>query len=127
MPILRRCRGSSRGIQDAFVIVVPPPPVQGIGNAAGFKLQLQDRRAAGTQALAEDGRTTSWPPARRQAGSTGFFTTFRPQVPQIYLNIDRDKVEALDVPIDSVFQTLQADLGVVSTSTTSTSWAAPIR
>ena len=98
------------GIQDAFVIVVPPPPVQGIGNAAGFKLQLQDRHSAGTQSLAKMGDALM-AAGEKQGGLTGFFTTLRPQVPQIYLNIDRDKVEALDVPIASVFQTLQAELG----------------
>ena len=108
--VLTKVQGLVAGIQDAFVIVVPPPPVQGIGNAAGFKLQLQDRHSAGTQALAAAGNELI-AAGEKQGGLTGFYTTLRPQVPQIYLNIDRDKVEALDVPIASVFQTLQAELG----------------
>ncbi len=108
--VLTKVQGLVADIQDAFVIVVPPPPVQGIGNAAGFKLQLQDRHSAGTQALAAAGNELI-AAGEKAGGLAGFFTTLRPQVPQIYLNIDRDKVEALDVPIASVFQTLQAELG----------------
>ena len=108
--ILGKVQGLVSKIQDAFVLVVPPPPVQGIGNAAGFKLQLEDRRSAGVQALAQEANALI-AAGEKQGGLTGFFTTFRPQVPQIYLNIDRDKVEALDVPIASVFETLQAELG----------------
>ena len=59
--------------------------------------------AAAANSLIADGMKTG--------GLTGFFTSFRTQVPQIYLNIDRDKAEALNVPIDSVFQTLQTYLG----------------
>ena len=108
--ILGKVQGLVSKIQDAFVLVVPPPPVQGIGNAAGFKLQLEDKRSAGVQALAQEANALI-AAGEKQGGLAGFFTTFRPQVPQIYLNIDRDKVEALDVPIASVFQTLQANLG----------------
>ena len=108
--LLGKVQGLVAGIQDAFVLVVPPPPVQGIGNAGGFKLQVQDRRSAGTEALAQAANALI-AAGEKEGGLTGFFTTLRPQVPQIYLNIDRDKVEALNVPIESVFQTLQADLG----------------
>ena len=71
---------------------------------------MEDKRSAGVQALAKEADALI-AAGEKQGGLTGFFTTLRPQVPQIYLNIDRDKVEALDVPIASVFQTLQANLG----------------
>ena len=110
LAILAKVQAAASAIQDAFIIVVPPPPVQGIGNAGGFKLQVEDRRAAGVEALAAT--TNNLIAAGMKAGGlTGFFTSFRTQVPQIYLNIDRDKAEALNVPIDSVFQTLQTYLG----------------
>jgi multidrug efflux pump len=108
--ILQKAQAAASKIQDAFVIVLPPPPVQGIGNAGGFKLEIEDRRAAGVEALAA--ATNNVIAAGEKAGGlVGFFTSLRTQVPQIYLNIDREKAEALDVPIDSVFQTLQAYLG----------------
>ena len=98
------------GIQDARVLVFPPPPVRGIGNAGGFKIQIQDRRGAGLPALqaATDELISK---ARAGHGLVGLFTSFRSQVPQIYLDIDRRKVETLDVPINSVFSTLQSYLG----------------
>ncbi len=110
LAILQKVQAVASQIQDASILVIPPPPVQGIGNAGGFKLQVEDRRAAGLDALAET--TNNLIAAGNKAGGlTGFFTSFRNQVPQIYLNIDRDKAEALDVPIESVFQTLQTYLG----------------
>jgi multidrug efflux pump subunit AcrB len=90
--------------------VFPPPPVRGIGNAGGFKMQIQDRRGAGLPALQA---ATDQLIAKGSAGHglVGLFTTFRSQVPQLYLDIDRRKVETLDVPLNSVFSTLQAYLG----------------
>ena len=97
-------------IQDARVLVFPPPPVRGIGNAGGFKMQIQDRRGAGLTALQA---ATDQLIAKASAGHglVGLFTSFRSQVPQLYLDIDRRKVETLDVPINSVFSTLQSYLG----------------
>ena len=105
LAILQKVQAATAAIQDAFILVIPPPPVQGIGNSGGFKLQVEDRRSAGVEALAAT--TSNLMAAGMKAGGlTGFFTSFRTQVPQIYLNIDRDKAEALNVPIESVFQTL---------------------
>jgi multidrug efflux pump len=98
------------GIQDARVLVFPPPPVRGIGNAGGFKIQIQDRRGAGLPAL-QEATDQLIGKARSGHGLVGLFTSFRSQVPQLYLDIDRRKVETLDVPINSVFDTLQAYLG----------------
>ncbi len=108
--IMAAARQKFAGIQDARVLVFPPPPVRGIGNAGGFKIQIQDRRGAGLPALqaATDELISK---ARSGHGLVGLFTSFRSQVPQLYLDIDRRKVETLDVPINSVFDTLQAYLG----------------
>jgi multidrug efflux pump len=97
-------------IQDARVLVFPPPPVRGVGNAGGFKMQIQDRRGAGLTALQA---ATDQLIAKASAGHglVGLFTSFRSQVPQLYLDIDRRKVQTLDVPINSVFSTLQSYLG----------------
>jgi multidrug efflux pump len=108
--IMAAVRQKFAGIQDARVLVFPPPPVRGIGNAGGFKIQIQDRRGAGLPALqaATDELISK---ARTGHGLVGLFTSFRSQVPQLYLDIDRRKVETLDVPIASVFSTLQSYLG----------------
>jgi multidrug efflux pump len=108
--IMAAARKKFAGIQDARVLVFPPPPVQGIGNAGGFKMQIQDRRGAGLSALQA---ATDEMIAKGSSGHglVGLFTSFRSQVPQLYLDIDRRKVETLDVPIASVFSTLQSYLG----------------
>jgi multidrug efflux pump len=97
-------------LQDGRAMVFPPPPVQGIGNAGGLKMQVEDRRAAGLPALqaATDalvGKTIAQP------GMLNAFTTFRSQAPQLYLDIDRRKAETLGVPLSSIFGTLQGYLG----------------
>jgi multidrug efflux pump len=73
-------------------------------------MQIQDRRGAGLEALqaATDQMIAK---AGTGHGLVGLYTSFRSQVPQIYLDIDRRKIETLDVPINSVFNTLQAYLG----------------
>src|SRR5271166_3074155 len=108
--IMAAVRQKFAQIQDARVLVFPPPPVRGIGNAGGFKLQIQDRRGAGLEALqaATDQLIAK---AGSGHGLVGLFTSFRSQVPQLYLDIDRRKAQTLDVPLNSVFDTLQAYLG----------------
>ncbi|MFI5011366.1 MAG: efflux RND transporter permease subunit [Hyphomicrobiales bacterium] len=98
-------------IQEAFIIVIPPPPVRGIGNAGGFKLQLQDRVGADirpvlARAYEMMGR------ARQDPKLSRVFTTSSAGSPQIYLDIDRQKAQILNVPIGNIFETLQDNLGV---------------
>ncbi len=102
--------GSLQQIQEAFIIAIPPPPIRGVGNAGGFKIQLQDRDSADigrilavAQGLAAD--------ANKTAGLTGVFTTFSASSPQLFLAIDRDKARALNVPIPNIFETLAFNLG----------------
>src|SRR5271166_758212 len=93
-----------------FNQVFPPPPVQGIGNAGGLKLHVQDRRAAGLPAL-QANTDELIAKALQEPGMAAAFTSFRSQAPQLYLDIDRRKAETLGVPISSIFDTLQAYLG----------------
>ena len=108
--IVKKLQGAFSSIQDAFVIAIQPPSVQGLGNAGGFQLEIEDRRNAGLNALQEatDAVVTA---ANAEPGLAGVFTTYRSQVPQLFLNIDREKVQTMDVPISSVFDTLQSYLG----------------
>jgi multidrug efflux pump subunit AcrB len=94
----------------AFVIAIQPPSVRGMGNAGGFQLEIEDRRNAGLNALqqATDAITAA---ANAEPGLSGVFTTYHSHVPQLFLNIDREKVQTLNVPISSVFTTLQSYLG----------------
>ena len=108
--IATKLQATFSSIQDAFVIAIQPPSVRGMGNAGGFQLEIEDHRNAGLNALqqATDGVIAA---ANAEPGLTSVFTTYRSQVPQFYLNIDREKVQTLNVPISSVFTTLQSYLG----------------
>jgi multidrug efflux pump len=108
--IVTKLQTAFSSIQDAFVIAIQPPSVRGMGNAGGFQLEIEDRKNAGLTALQEatDAVTTA---ANSEPGMDGVFTPYRSQVPQLFLNIDREKVQTLNVPISSVFDTLQSYLG----------------
>jgi multidrug efflux pump subunit AcrB len=97
-------------IQEAFMIVVLPPPVQGIGNAGGFRMMIEDRGGRGYAALqgaayAMMGRAAQTP------GVSQVFTLFETQTPQLYLDIDRTKVQLLGITMPDVFSALQVYLG----------------
>ena len=108
--IVAKLQTAFSSIQDAFVIAIQPPSVRGMGNAGGFQLEIEDRHNVGLSALqqATDAITAA---ANADPGFSGVFTTYRSQVPQLFLNIDREKLMTLNVPISSVFATLQSYLG----------------
>jgi HAE1 family hydrophobic/amphiphilic exporter-1 len=97
-------------IQEATVFPFAPPAIRGLGVRGGFEMQIQDRGGLGRDALAQV-TTQIVDDARSQSGLTGLNTTFRPGVPQIYVDIDREKVKLLDLPLTAVFDTMQAYLG----------------
>jgi HAE1 family hydrophobic/amphiphilic exporter-1 len=99
-------------MQEAFVIVLVPPSIQGLGVAGGFQMQVEDKEAVGLAALQE--RTMAIiDEARKHPGIGSAASTFRAGVPQIYLNVDRIKAEKMGVLMNDIFATLQANLGSI--------------
>ena len=97
-------------IQDAFIAMFPPPPVQGLGTTGGFKLQLQDRAGLGIQTL--DSASKAFMAKAYQAPElAGLFSSLQVNVPQLYADIDRTKARQLGVPVTEVFDTMQIYLG----------------
>jgi multidrug efflux pump len=97
-------------IQDAFIVMFPPPPVPGLGTTGGFKLQLQDRASLGYEAL--DGAVKAFMAKAYKAPElVGMFSSFQVNVPQLYADIDRTKARQLGVPLTDVFDTMQIYLG----------------
>src|SRR5437870_3252098 len=97
-------------LRDARVLVLPPPPVRGLGSTAGFKMMIQDRADLGLDALAGtafgmmvDGSQTP--------GLAAVFTTFTTRVPQIFVDVDRVKAKSMNVTLGDVNDTLQTYLG----------------
>src|SRR5437588_5716331 len=98
------------GIQDAFILTVPPPPVNGLGTIGGFKMFVEDRADLGydglyqnTQGLIGKGYQTP--------GLGGLFSTFTVNVPQLDADIDRVKAKTQGVPLQNLFETMQIYLG----------------
>lgn len=97
-------------VEDAFVMVLPPPPVNGLGTTGGFKMMLEDRGNLGYDALykatqAMQGK--AWADPRLQ----GVFSSYQINVPQLFADVDRVKAKQLGVPLQTIYQTLQVNLG----------------
>ncbi|MGJ7505016.1 efflux RND transporter permease subunit [Variovorax sp. ZT5P49] len=105
-----RAFGALSGIRDAFIYPLSPPPIPELGNASGFSFRLQDRSGAGHEALIN---------ARNQllgmASQSKILTQVRPDgledAPQLQIDIDRDKANALGVSFDAINTTLSTGLG----------------
>jgi multidrug efflux pump len=102
--------GAFAGIQDAFIVMFPPPPVEGLGTTGGFKLQLEDRASLGYDAM--DAAVKAFMEKVSQAPEiAGTFTSWQVNVPQLYADIDRTKARQLNVPVTDIFDTMQIYLG----------------
>jgi HAE1 family hydrophobic/amphiphilic exporter-1 len=97
-------------IPEATIFAFPPPSIRGLGQRAGFQMQVEDRADVGLEELqlvVQDIINAG----NSQSSLAGLNSSFRPGVPQLYINVDRVKVKTLDVPRSNVFNTLQAYLG----------------
>jgi hydrophobe/amphiphile efflux-1 (HAE1) family protein len=102
--------GMNAGIEDGMVLAFNPPPIQGLSTTGGFDLFVQDRRNAGAQSLIEATNTLVAAAAERPE-LAGVRTTFSANVPQYQIDVDRQKAKALNVPISSIFETMQSTFG----------------
>jgi len=100
-----------QGVMDARVLVVPPPPIQGVGNASGATMQLELRDGSFdfpklqslANALVEAGSS--------QSSFQRLMSTFRSDAPQYRIDVDRVKAQTLHVNVDQVFSTIQTFMG----------------
>ena len=98
------------GIQDAFIMVFPPPPVNGLGTIGGFKMMIEDRGNLGYDALNKAVQDMQ-AKARTAPELAGVFSGFQINAPQLFADIDRVKARQLGVPLQTIYQTLQINLG----------------
>lgn len=108
--IAQQLQAKFNAIDDAFIAIFPPPPVQGLGSVGGFKLQIEDRADQGYQALNDTvqavlGKAYADPALR------GIFSSYNVNVPQLFADVDRTKAQQLGIPIDDIFRTMQIYLG----------------
>ncbi|WP_315807007.1 MULTISPECIES: multidrug efflux RND transporter permease subunit [unclassified Bradyrhizobium] len=98
------------GIEGAFIIVIPPPAVPGIGTGGGFTMRIQDRQGRGSDLLAA--ATDELVGAARKApGLTAVFSPYSANTPQVFVDIDRVKAEKLGVPIANITDTIETYFG----------------
>src|SRR6202040_2917675 len=98
-------------IQEGRILVIPPPPIQGIGNAAGFAMQIELRDGNSDFGKLQAITAAMVASAQTQSALQRVSSSFRSMVPQFDVEIDRVKTQTLHVTTDQVFQTLSSYLG----------------
>lgn len=104
-------QGAMDTLAEAQIIVLPPPPIQGIGNAAGFNMQVQLRDGNTDFGKLQAVTDTVVANAQTQSALQRVSTSFRSMVPQFNIEIDRTKTQTLHVTTDQVFSALSSYLG----------------
>ncbi|WP_207005664.1 efflux RND transporter permease subunit [Trinickia mobilis] len=107
---LAELRRSLSTIKDARILVIQPPPVQGLGSAGGFKMMLEDRAGLGPDGLVKAANALV-AAANKDPDFAGVFTLFNTRSPSVYVDIDRLKAEKLGLTPTDVFSALQVYLG----------------
>jgi len=98
------------GIQDAFIMVFPPPPVNGLGTIGGFKMMIEDRGNLGYDALYNATQALA-AKAYQTPELAGVFSGYQINVPQLFADVDRVKAKQMGVQLQTIYQTLQINLG----------------
>ena len=111
--ILNRVRGPLMAIPEAPVLAVNPPTIPSLGSTGGFVFQLQDRGDRSTSDISTLDRvkTELLTRANQTPGLQGVFSTYTANAPQLLIEVDREKAEALQVSVDEIFSTLQTYIG----------------
>lgn len=108
--IAGRLMGKFSQIPDGFAGIFPPPPVPGLGTTGGFKIQIEDRPGLGFEALAET-QGAIMAKAMQAPELAGMLASFQVNAPQVQVDIDRVKAKSQGVPLNTIFETLQVNLG----------------
>ncbi|MBR9981034.1 MAG: efflux RND transporter permease subunit, partial [Desulfatitalea sp.] len=108
--LINRVRQEMAALPEATILAFNPPAIRGLGRTGGFDFQLQ---ALGNQTPRQLAATTRAlvVAANQDPALQAVFSTYSADVPQLFLDLDRTKAETLNVPVSSVFSTLQAHLG----------------
>ncbi|MBW1991104.1 MAG: efflux RND transporter permease subunit, partial [Deltaproteobacteria bacterium] len=108
--LMSKLRREYSAYPEAQVFVYTLPPIPGMGNVSGFQYELQDRSAQTPEALYQAAQNLMQAAIQKPAIAT-LFNNFQVNVPQVKLDVDRDKVKTLGIPLKKVFDALQLYLG----------------
>ena len=102
--------GRTAHIKEGLVLAFPPPPIMGLGNSGGFEFYIQNRGEGGPARLNEV-LQQFLERANKDPMLAGVQTLWRSNVPQLFVDVDREKAKALGVPLASLYNTVAASLG----------------
>jgi len=108
--VIPRLMGQLWTMPDAQIMVFNPPPIPGLGNSSGFDFKLQDGEGRDPAELAQVMNGLIYE-ANQRPELSRVFSTYRANVPQYFLEVDRNKAKAQGVALSDIFSTLQAQLG----------------
>ena len=111
MPMYQALTKIAKATPGATVAVLPPPPIQGLGQSGGFQGVLELRDGSFDYSKLQQVADLMDRDGDSQSGLENIFTTYRSQAPQLLADVDRTKASALNVPIGNVYDTLQTYLG----------------
>jgi len=97
-------------ITEAFIVVIPPPTVPGIGTGGGFAMRLEDRAGRGTALLAS-ATAELMQRANGAPGLTSVFSPFSADTPQLFVDVDRTRAQMLGVPVQNVSEAIETYFG----------------
>ncbi len=106
-----RIARETQSLQDGRAFPLVPPAIQGIGNAGGFQMQVEQRDGSFDYVKLQNATANVIEQAGTQSGLANLVTSFRAGAPHVRVNIDRSKAETLKVSIGEVFTTLSSYLG----------------
>ncbi len=106
----RKVFGVGMGVPEGIVLAFNPPPISGMSNTGGFELYVQNRGEGDSKDLAATVNKLIAAAARRPE-LAGVQTTFSANAPQLFISLDRNKAKALGVPVNTIFDTMQATFG----------------
>lgn len=110
--ISQKLQAKFAGVQDAFIAIFPPPPVQGLGTIAGFKLQIEDRTDQGYAAL-DSALKAVLAKAAQEPQLSRVFSSYNISTPQLFADLDRTRAMQLGVDVQDAFDTMQIYLGSI--------------
>src|SRR5262245_7729309 len=111
LSLFNKLNDSLAAIDDADILVMPPPPIQGVGNDAGFTMQVQLRDGSFDMAKLQSVTNAIVANAKSQSAIRLVLASFRANVPQLLVEVDRVKTQTVGVTLDQVFSALAGYLG----------------
>ena len=108
--VVQRFNEMAYGIQEAQIFAMVPPAIPGLGASGGLQLQLEDRNNLGPTEM-QRAIETLMATYHTQPALASISSMYQANVPQYFLNIDRDKVQFMGIQLDNVFSTLSYYMG----------------